>query len=211
MTLISQEPLPFGAVSDMNDERTYRQRVEFLLEESSMENVLRVLLPQIMPPGYILNENCFLRPHSGKSDLRKSIPRKIRAFSNPQNAAKIVILHDQDSSDCKQLKQELVQLCVQAGSAAFLIRIVCRELEAWYMGDPYAIEQAYPRFHASHYVHNRIFQNPDMHNAVEQITRYVPGFQKGEASRIIPPNMVVERNHSPSFHQFVRGLQRFLA
>ena len=56
--------------------------VEFLLEEPSMVNCLEQILPKILPEGFVLNENCFLRPHNGKSDLLKSIPRKVRVFSN---------------------------------------------------------------------------------------------------------------------------------
>jgi hypothetical protein len=41
-------------------------RLEFLLEERSMENVLKIILPKILPSGYRLNENYFLHPHSGE-------------------------------------------------------------------------------------------------------------------------------------------------
>lgn len=111
-------------------------RVEFLLEEESMKNVLEVLLPQILPDSYKLNENCFLRAHNGKSDLKNSIPKKVKVFS-AFKATKLVILHDQDSNDCKTLKRDLMRLCKENGNCPVLIRIPCRELEA--------IEQAYPR------------------------------------------------------------------
>lgn len=55
-------------------------RIEFLLEEASMANVLRELLPKILPDGYELEVNCFLRPHRGKTDLQKSIPRKVKGI-----------------------------------------------------------------------------------------------------------------------------------
>ena len=208
---MSQEPLPFDLAMNKEPQIASLPRVEFLLEESSMENVLRVILPQILPQGYALGENCFLRPHNGKHDLQKSIPRKISAFSNPNNAAKIVILHDQDSSDCIALKQELMRLCDSAGTAPRLIRVVCRELESWYIGDPQAIQAAYPRFHAQHYAKSSKFRTPDIQNASEELKRLVPDFQKGEASRIIPPFMMLERNISPSFQAFIQGLRHFLA
>lgn len=67
-------------------------RVEFLLEEVSMANILRELLPKILPDGYELDVNCFLRPHRGKSDLQKSVPRKMKVFSNFYEPARIVII-----------------------------------------------------------------------------------------------------------------------
>ena len=55
---------------------------------------------------------------------------------------KFVILHDQDSADCKELKQKLRRIVEQTGKEA-VIRIVCRELESWYFGDLRAVSLAY--------------------------------------------------------------------
>lgn len=82
-------------------------RVEFLLEESSMENFLSIILPKFLPRDIIINHNCFLRPHNGKSDLQKSIPKKVKVFSDYIIPTKIIILHDQDTSDCFNLKASL--------------------------------------------------------------------------------------------------------
>jgi hypothetical protein len=48
----------------------------FLLEEPSIENVLEVILPQIIPDE--MTYICI--SHQGKQDLAQSIPRKIKAF-----------------------------------------------------------------------------------------------------------------------------------
>jgi len=109
-------------------------RLEFLLEEISMKNVLQILLPKILPPGYEYESNYFLRPHEGKSDLQKSIPNKIKAFSNFPGPVIFIILHDQDSNDCIKLKNELTRLFKSERKFSYLIRIVCRELESWYLG-----------------------------------------------------------------------------
>lgn len=97
----------------MNKESTnyIDTHIEFLLEEPSMENVLKEILPPISPLGFELGVNCFLRPHQGKSDLKKSIPKKVRTFSNFYKPAKIIIIHDQDSNDCIELKNSLLDLC----------------------------------------------------------------------------------------------------
>ena len=47
----------------------------FLLGEHSMKAFLDTLLPNILPPGI----NFRTISHSGKTDLKKSIPRKLRA------------------------------------------------------------------------------------------------------------------------------------
>lgn len=78
----------------------------FLLEEPSTKTVLETLLPQLIPEDIIY----ICIPHQGKQDLAKSIPTTINAFRFSPST-KFVIVHDQDSHDCKQLKAELSQLC----------------------------------------------------------------------------------------------------
>ncbi len=185
--------------------------VEFLLEEPSMVNFLEQVLPNILPEGIVLYENCFLRPHNGKSDLLKSIPRKIRAFSNISHEEyRVVIIHDQDSNDCKRLKHELTTLCFQNGDCPTLIRIACRELEAWYLGDMDAIQMVYPSFKAEQQRNKAKFRNPDICNPSEELKKLVPNFQKGFASKEISKHISIEKNRSISFGHFVSGLNRFL-
>lgn len=185
-------------------------RIEFLLEESSMENVLIEILPKILPEGFVLNENYFLRPHQGKSDLRKSIPNKVKAFSNSHEEVKIVILHDQDSHDCVELKRQIRELCHQIGNCPTLIRIICKELEAWYLGDMKAIQKVYPRFKADNYKGKVKFRNPDICNASDELKKIISDFQKGFASREISKFMDIDNNISDSFNQFRDGVIRFI-
>ena len=186
--------------------------VEFLLEEPSMVNYLEQILPKILPEGFVLNENCFLRPHNGKSDLLKSIPQKVKAFSKlTHEAYRIVIVHDQDSNDCKHLKQKLATLCIQNGDCPTLIRIACRELEAWYLGDMDAIQKVYPSFKADQHRNKAKFRDPDTCNPSEELKKLIPNFQKGYASKEISKYISIENNRSASFGHFVSGLKRFLS
>ncbi len=185
-------------------------RIEFLLEEPSMENVLIEILPKILPKGFVLNENYFLRPHQGKSDLRKSIPNKVKAFSSSREDVKIVILHDQDSNDCIALKKQIRELCNQSGNCPTLIRIVCKELEAWYLGDMKAIQKVYPKFKTDAHKGKAKFRDPDVCNAADELQKIIPDFQKGFASREIPKFMDIDNNISDSFNQFREGLIKFI-
>jgi hypothetical protein len=186
-------------------------RVEFLLEEPSMASFLEIILPRILPPDFIVGENCFLRPHRGKSDLRQSIPRKMRAFSNFYEPIKVVILHDQDTNDCKVLKKEIQDLCIPNGTCPFLIRIACRELESWYLGDMTAIQSAYPSFNAGYYKNKAKFRNPETCHSSEELIKVIHGFEKGTAAKTIPKFMIEDRNTSHSFRHLVSGIRRFLA
>lgn len=183
-------------------------RLEFLLEEPSMENVMRSILPKILPSGYQFNVNYFLRPHSGKSDLQKSIPQKMKVFSHFHEPVKLIILHDQDSNDCVELKRRLIQLCESNGDCPFLVRIVCRELESWFLGDMKAIEAAYPRFKAKLYENKQKFRNPDLCNAADELSKILPQFQKLSTSGAVSEHLDINRNTSPSFKNFISGLKK---
>ena len=108
----------------------------FLLEEASMKTVLDIILPQILPESVEFKTI----PHSGKSDLEASIPHKLKAWRQPDT--KFIIVRDQDSGDCVQIKEALKRLAEPYGRPV-LIRIACRELESWYLGDLKAVSQAY--------------------------------------------------------------------
>ena len=184
--------------------------IEFLLEESSMENLLSIILPKILPDGYELNANCFLRPHQGKSDLKKSIPNKIRLFSDFHIPSKIIIIQDQDSNDCIKLKNSLLELCRKNGICPVLIRISCRELENWYLGDMAAIEKVYPKFKAKSHKYKAKFRNVDNCFGSHELERIVDKFQKGYASKNIPKYMDLKKNKSNSFNQLISGVVKFL-
>ncbi len=187
-------------------------QLEILTEEQSMETFLRGFLPRVLPDGFVLDQNCFIRPHEGKNDLRKSIPRKIRAFRSLFKQVKVLILHDQDANDCEKLKSELIDLITQQGSAVdYLVRIVCRELENWYLGDFTAIETVYPSVKAVRYQNKRKFRAPDHVHGSEELQRICKDFSKTECARKISPHITVQHNRSRSFQHFVAGLERLLA
>jgi len=160
-------------------------QVEILVEESSMKHFLINILPLILPDGICLNRNCFIRQHEGKQHLKKEIPKKVRAYKHYGTPVKVIIIHDQDSADCKVLKADLTKLVNDSGPLPHLIRIACRELEAWYLGDMDAIEQVYPKFKAARYRNWNKFRNSDLCNASDELRKIIPEFQKGVAAREI--------------------------
>lgn len=184
--------------------------IEILLEESSMENFLREVLPKILPKNYVLDENCFLRPHNGKSDLKKSIPNKVKVFSNYFEPVKLIIIHDQDSNNCKLLKKSLTELCKSNGDCPTLIRIACKELESWYLGDMDAIEKVYPKFKAKNFKRIAKFRNPDLLQASQELKILIPEFQKGFASKNISKFISIEESTSSSFKHLISGIKKFL-
>ena len=171
-----------------------------------MADLLDGLLPRLFPG---LAFQCV--PHEGKSDLAKSIPRKLRGWREP--GVRFVVMRDQDSADCRQVKEELVALCQQAGRNDSLVRVVCRELEAWYIGAPAALEDAFPecREQLSRTLRGRRYRNPD--GVVQPGTalgKVIPGFGKRLGARRMATRL--DRNNtSRSYQVFLEGVERVSA
>ncbi len=184
--------------------------VEILVEELSMKEFLQIVLPKYLHTPWMLNENYFIRSFEGKNDLQKNIPNKIKVLSNKfQEPVGIVILRDQDNSDCRIIKSNLLRLCKENGNCPRLVRIVCRELEAWYFGEFEAIAKAYPNFKINNYINKSKYRNPDTINASYELKRILPDFQKVRSAKKNAPYISVENNKSKSFHQTIKGISEF--
>lgn len=178
-------------------------RIVFLLEEGSIKVLLEGLLPRLFPGLPFLCVS-----HEGKRDLELSIPRKLKAWREP--GVRFVVMRDQNSGDCHQVKTYLIQLCQQSGRCDVLVRIVCRELEAWYVGEPEALRQAFPqvRPNSLRELDRSRYQNPDtIFRPSDTITRVIPGFQKRLGARRMAA-FLSRGNASSSFQVFVEGLER---
>lgn len=180
----------------------------FLLEEESAKYMLEGLLPRLLPPDvqarYIVFE--------GKQDLQGQLARRLRGWRAPDT--RFVVLHDQDSSDCRSLKAELQAICLDAGRPDTLIRIACRELESFYLGDLEAVERALGLRGLMRQQGGRKFRAPDsLNNAAQELRTLTKGeYQKLRGSRDIGSHLRVDGlNRSISFGQLLTGIQRVAA
>lgn len=186
--------------------------LEFLVEEKSMAIFLEEFLPVILPEGYILNENCIVRPHNGKQDLQKQIPKIVRAYRSYPLPVRFMVIHDQDSYDCKELKAKLKNLIAEnTFSSDYLIRIACKELENWYLGDLDAVECVYPESKASRQKNKAKFREPDRLNGAQEMQRFSNNFGKVSCAREIAKVISIEENKSESFNQFQYGVKRLIS
>jgi Domain of unknown function (DUF4276) len=184
-------------------------RIVFLVEEPSMVELLRAVLPKVFP-GWVEGQHWLALAHQGKSDLEKSVPRKLRAWNRPED--RFVIMRDNDGGDCRAHKARLVRLAAAQPSDRVLVRIVCQELESWFLGDLPAIKKAFPVAVRHLAVTGRRYQDPDqIINASQELGRLteIPG--KVGRAREISACMAVEDNLSNSFRVFVSGLKRLVS
>jgi hypothetical protein len=181
----------------------------FLLEEPSAQAMLESLLPRF------LNENISVRliPFNGKQELQKQLTGKIRAYVNPH--ARFIVIQDQDGyPDCRVLKAKLLGLCDQAGRApACLIRVACKELEAYYLADLAAVEQAFELKGLVAKQRTEKFRTPDRLGSPSKELRALTQnrYEKVAGSRKMGQHLSIENDRSPSFRNLIRGVRRMEA
>lgn len=173
----------------------------FFLEEPSAEDFLRGLLPSILPtcitPHFIVFE--------GKQDLEKQLTRRIRGWLRPNSC--FIVMRDQDSGDCKVIKNRLAALCAEAGKPEAIIRIACRELESFFVGDWQAIADAFEKPALAAHARTAKYRTPDdLGSPSVEIKRIIPDYQKRDGARRITPHLRPERNRSNSFQVLYKSL-----
>jgi hypothetical protein len=179
--------------------------VVFFLEEASAKALLEVLLPRLFPPPNRLVYQFIV--FEGKQDLDKNLTRKLRGYLAPD--AVFVVLRDQDAHNCVALKAELVNLCRAGGKPHTLVRIACRELESWYLGDLWAVGQALQIPDLAAQQEKQPHRAPDQFpNPANRLEKLVSNYQKVTGSRAIGAYLRWEENCSASFRVFISGLRR---
>lgn len=179
-----------------------------LLEEPSAEEMLKVLFKRLLPDDVYP----VIIPFEGKQDLDKQLERKIRCWNQPDSV--FLVLRDQDSGDCVAIKSGLLQKIQQAGKAdKALVRIACRELESFYIGDMHAVEVGLGISGLAGLSVKAKYRNPDaLGNPAEELMRLTGGkYQKRFGSRAIAPHLDLENNRSHSFNVLVAGIRRLVS
>ncbi len=154
----------------------------FLLEEPSAKALLEGLVPRLVPrsvhPRFMVFE--------GKQDLEKRMVGRLRGWLVPDT--RFVVLRDQDGGDCQAVKAGLRDRCAIAGCDKALVRVACRELEAWVLGDLAAVGAAYGKPSLGEFQAKAKFRTPDqLANPVEELQRLLPEYEKVDGARRLGP------------------------
>ena len=167
----------------------------FLLEEPSAQDALHAWLPAWLPEEVTPHFMVF----QGKQDLEKRMTLRMRHWLRPES--RFVVLRDQDSGDCKVVKAELRKRCVEAGRPDAVVRVACRELEAFFVGDWQAVALAYGKPALARLAVKSTYRQPDdLGSPSAELAKHLPGYQKRDGARRIAPFVEPSRNTSRSFH-----------
>jgi hypothetical protein len=176
----------------------------FFLEEPSAEVVLNALVPRLLPSG--VSHRCIV--FEGKQDLERRLIQRLRGYRNPD--ARFVIMRDQDAADCRKVKKQLQEKCREAGHPDALVRIVCHELESWYLADLAAVEQGLGIPRIQRRQNEAKYRSPDtLSSPKHELKRLTDDrYQEIGGSRAIAPYLDVDNLRSHSFAAFMSGVRR---
>jgi len=183
----------------------------FLLEELSAKEMLKAVVESIIEDEGVEPEKLQVKYQvfEGKQDLEKQLVRKLKYWQAPNT--RFIVIRDQDSGDCIEVKQSIQEKVNASGRThETLIRIVCRELESFYLGDLVAVEQGLGLRGVAKKQSNKKYRNPDqLNNAKQELKRLTQDqYQPLSGSRQIAPHLNLECNQSVSFRILIEGIRR---
>lgn len=176
----------------------------FFVEGQSEKELLQGLVPRLVPEDFPFR----VVPFEGKSDLEGQLIRRMRGYRNPE--ACFIVMRDQDSGECRQIKANIKNLCVQADRPNAVVRIACRETESFYLADLAAVESALGLSGLVRFQGQRNYRGPDYLGSpskeLEKLTR--GAYQKVSGSRAIGPHLDLGNTRSNSFKVLIEAICR---
>lgn len=184
------------------------ENIVFLLEERSSKNLIDSIAPKILPEGVMYHSFFF----DGKSDLEKNISLKMRGWLKPHTV--FLIMRDQDSADCKTVKEKLMAKCAESRvkDDRYMVRIACHELESFFLGDLDAVRAAGYKVTLSKKFKNGYAKPDDLVNAAEELVKITgSAYRKVKGSRDISKFMKLDgSNKSVSFNMLLSGIRKLV-
>ena len=212
--------------------------IEILVEDSSGEKFLQVLLPKLLgtqgdPHTWRIHaykgigripRGLVTKADPAKRILLDQLPKLLRGYGKTPGIDAVVVVLDTDNRDCAAFLAELKATADACNPApGTLFRLAIEEIEAWYLGDRNALLTAYPR--AKQDVLVRYEQDSACGTwelladavysggsaAIKKAGWPLPGQVKHEWAKKIAPLLDPSRNTSPSFGKLRDGLLRLVA
>lgn len=182
------------------------EHLVFLLEGETERDFLELLLPKVLPPEI---ESHFM-VFEGKQDLEKNVVLKLKRWLRPNS--QFIVMRDQDSGDCHTIKAGLRKKCEEAGHPDAIVRIACKALETFFIGDWKAVADAYDRPILISNQRKAKYRKPDLlGNPSDELDKALRGYQKREGARRITPCLDLQSNQSSSFNALIRSLHQVAA
>ena len=191
--------------------------LEVLVEDASTEEALKVLTSKVASRHRFQRISSF----HGKQDMLKKLPGRFRGYAKWGFDHSVIVLIDQDRDDCSDLKSKIEKLAQDCGlllpnspknPKQVAIRIAVTELEAWFLGDPAAVNRAFPKVQETDlHIKGSVDKVPDPAKRLERVLQrrgyYRTGMPKLQVARLVAEHMDPCKNRSPSFRLLMRTLR----
>jgi hypothetical protein len=185
------------------------------VEEESMKIVIEILTERLYVEARKNYVPPVFRNFVGKQKFKKSLLPALKAYLRPH--AFFLVVFDRDGkTDCLKLKDEWQALVNQTDkSAVTCLRLICPELETFYLGDLKAVEQGLEIADLAKHQNAHPFRDPDQlpDNAKQEFLNLVKQPKQSiPHARAIAPHLALDdaTNTSTSFHALIRAIRRFI-
>lgn len=170
-----------------------------------MKSLIEVLLPRIWDTErWAWGFNVFIRVFEGKNHLRKELSRKAEVYARFHEPIMLIVLIDQDASDCRVLKQQLIEKIEAGGLSNFKVCIVCKDLECCYLGDMAALREIQPHSIAPNLSQKAKYRNPEKLNGKDELKKLLATYQPISFAGAIAPRLNLKENRCGSFTHAIR-------
>lgn len=182
------------------------EHLVFFLEGPSEQDFLKTFLPSLLPERITVHYQVF----QGKQDMEKRLALRMRGWCRAHTC--FVVLRDQDSGDCVAIKNGVKQICRSAGHPNAVVRIACRELESFFIGDWAAVAAAFDMPALTKLGAKAMYRKPDVLGSPSgELKKHIPQYQKRDGARRMGPHINPDRNQSHSFQVLLRSIQQIAA
>ena len=196
---------------------------EFFVEDESTAAAIEIILERLYGSGGSF-AGARVRPLRGKQRMLKTLPGIFQSRVQMRHVDRLIVVIDGDNDDCHKLKAQIYTQAVEAGLirldqptylSRLRIRIAMTELESWFIGDPRAVQAAYPRLTVRDMRLRAAEEVDSLNQAWEWLERrliqrgyYATRMPKVEVACAISAhlNLSPDANASPSFRLFLRTL-----
>ena len=169
-------------------------------------------LPVVPPPS---------QEFRGKKDMLKGLQGRFRGYAKWKLNCNVVVVIDKDREDCTLLKSKIEDKARDCGlldktfgkyPKRLAIRIAMTELEAWFLGDPVAVNRAFPKvqetdLHIKGSVDKILAPAKRLERVLQRRGYYRTGMPKLQVARLVAEHMNPCKNRSPSFRLLMRTLR----
>ncbi len=181
------------------------KRLVFITEEQSKVSFLQGLLPRL--PA-IEGIPCEFQAAEGYPDIRRLVRAITRDWRDPN--MRFIVLCDQDSQNCEERKAALLEQVAPHRRPHTLVRVVCQELESWYLGDRTSVEELNLKIsEQSDFLF--VSSHPDEVPSPAELITKATKRRKRQLAQAIGPVVDFDSNRSHSLQVFLTGIERLLA